>query len=340
MRSPKTCSGTLTFARMTSNIGSSSRPARNELAHREAQPLVVDLRRGGAEPETADVWQVGDAHRVAGNPAVSEDRPHHVDVEEVARAHPGVVGGDHVTGFEGLGGELREHVAKCRGRGAGERRNAVAPLRHRVPVGVEDHDRQVPALAHDGRERAADEGGDDLVGDPDEPVPHDGQAHGVDCVRVHEVLSSARMSATNESARSDHDQMLVARPANGDEGNGLVERGQSDTVRYREGQQVDVRHLSGRQGMLTVQKRHYQTSRITNQATPRVVPGRESRPLMHRSGRWPAPPPGSGAGPPLRCRRVRARRSTRAPRRRPDPRPSYPVRVRSGRRPRTRRRRR
>ena len=149
-------------------------PARaHQLADGKAQSFVIDLGCGGAEPETADVRQVGDAQRVAGDAAVAEHRPHHVDVEEMARTHPGVVGGDHVARLERIRRELREHVAQGRGRGAGERRHAVAPLGHRVPLRVEDHHRQVPALAHDGRERAADEGGDDLVGDPHEPVPHD-----------------------------------------------------------------------------------------------------------------------------------------------------------------------
>ena len=172
-------------------------PARvRELADGEAQSLVVDLGRGGAEPEAADVGQVGDAHRVAGDPAVAEHRAHHVDVEEVPRAHPCVVGGNDVTRLEGVRRELREHVTQGRGRGAGERRHAVAPLGHRVPFRVEDHHRQVPALAHDGREGASDEGGDDLVGDPDEPVPHDGQAHRVDGGGAHESLSSFASSAT------------------------------------------------------------------------------------------------------------------------------------------------
>ena len=158
--------------------------------------IIIDLGCGGAEPETADVRQVGDAQRIAGDAAVAEHRPHHVDVEEMARTHPGVVGGDHVARFERIRWELREHVAQGRGRGAGERRHAVAPLGNRVPLRVEDHDRQIPALAHDGRERAADEGGDDLVGDPDQPIPHDGQTHRVDRVAAHESLSSFASSAT------------------------------------------------------------------------------------------------------------------------------------------------
>ena len=100
----------------------------HELADGKAQSLVIDLRRGGAEPESADVRQVGDAQRIGGDPAVAEHRPHHVDVEEMARTRPGVVGGDDVARLERIRRELREHVAQGRGRGSGERRHAVAPL--------------------------------------------------------------------------------------------------------------------------------------------------------------------------------------------------------------------
>ena len=172
------------------------RPRHEHLGASRVQQPAHEPLRGGAEPETADVRQVGDAHRVVGDPAVAEHRPHHVDVEEMARAHPGVVGVDHVARLERIRREFREHVAQGRGCGAGERRHAVAPLGNRVPLRVEDHDRQVPALAHDGRERAADEGGDDLVGDPDQPIPHDGKAHRVDRVGAHESLSSFASSAT------------------------------------------------------------------------------------------------------------------------------------------------
>ena len=75
-----------------------------ELADRQAQALVIHLRRRRAEARAADVGQVGDAERVGDDPALAEHRPHHGDVVEVAGADPGIVGDDHVAGLERLGG--------------------------------------------------------------------------------------------------------------------------------------------------------------------------------------------------------------------------------------------
>ena len=181
--------------------------AAHELADGKAEALVEYLGRGGAEAEPADVRQVGDAHGVADETPVAKHRSHHIDVKEVTGAHPRVVGGDDVARLQGFRRELREHVAQG-GRGrAGERGDAVAALRDGVALGVEDHHREVAALAHDGGERAPDEGGDDLVGDPDEPIPHDREADRVDLSGVHDssptlANSATRLSRSSTSARS------------------------------------------------------------------------------------------------------------------------------------------
>ena len=179
----------------------------HQLAHREAQPLVIDLGRGSAEAEPADVRQVGDAHGVADDPSVAKYRPHHVDVKEMPGAHPRVVGGDDVAWLQGFRREFREHVAQGGGGGAGERGDAVAALRDGVALGIEHHHREVAALADDGGERAPDEGGDDLVGDPDESIPHDREADRVDGSGVHVsspamASSATRLRRSSTSARS------------------------------------------------------------------------------------------------------------------------------------------
>ena len=172
-------------------------PARAyELADGEAQALVIDLRCGGPEPEAPDIREVSDADRVADNAATSKHRAHHVDVEKMSGPHPRVVGGNDVARLQGLGRELREHVAQGRGGGAGERRDAVAALGDGVSLRVEHHHREVAALAHDGGERAPNEGGDDLVGDPDESIPQDGEVYRVDRIGFHRSLPLSASSAT------------------------------------------------------------------------------------------------------------------------------------------------
>ena len=78
----------------SSRSASSSVPPSASLQMRQAQAFLVDLACRGREARAADVGQVRDAHRVADDPAVAEHRLHHVDVEQVAGADPGVVGHD------------------------------------------------------------------------------------------------------------------------------------------------------------------------------------------------------------------------------------------------------
>ena len=52
-----------------------------ELADRQAQPLVVDLLRSRAESEPADIRKMGDADHVGDNSPAPEHRAHHADIE-------------------------------------------------------------------------------------------------------------------------------------------------------------------------------------------------------------------------------------------------------------------
>src|SRR5690606_5699297 len=62
-------------------------------------------------------------------------------------------------------------------------------------VGVEDDTRKIVTLVDDGRERAADQCRDDLVGERDQAVPHDAEADSVEGRRAHGCVSLQALSS-------------------------------------------------------------------------------------------------------------------------------------------------
>jgi hypothetical protein len=172
-----------------------------QLADRQQQPLVEHLGGGGREAHAADVGQVGDAHGVGDQPALAEQRPHHADVEQVAGADDRVVGDDDVARPQRLGREAGQHVRQGHRRGADEDRDGAGALHQQPPLAVEQHHRQVVALAHDGRERGTDQGLDDLVRDRDQAVPEDPQGDGIEIAGAHAGRSSVPPISATSSRR-------------------------------------------------------------------------------------------------------------------------------------------
>jgi hypothetical protein len=156
-----------------------------ELADRQPEALVVDLGGRGAEARAADIGQMRDAHRVGHEAALAEHRPHHGDVVEVAGAHPGIVGDDDVAGAQRPGRKPLQHVPQRHRRAADEDRHAEGALGDRVGLGVQHHDGEVVAFVDDGGEGGAHQRRDDLVGQRDQPVPHNAEADGVETVLAH-----------------------------------------------------------------------------------------------------------------------------------------------------------
>ena len=154
-----------------------------ELRHRDAQPLLVDLVRLAGEDLTADVRRVAEVAEVGDDAPLAEDRRQHREVVELAGGHPGVVGDQHVAGAERLrriGGEEMAHAGGHRvdvPGGAGQR------LRHHLAAGVEDAAGEILRLAHHRAEGGPHQRRLLLVGDREEPVPEHLQRHRVEARR-------------------------------------------------------------------------------------------------------------------------------------------------------------
>lgn len=178
-KSPRVCSGTPYVGgdKLEQVFVGDAFP--DQLADRKPEPFFVNLAGGGGEPEAADVRQVGNTGTVADQARAAEDGPHDRDVVDVPGAHPRIVGADRVAGAQGFGRELGQHVAHRRRPGADERGGAVIPLGDRPGAGVEQHDRQIQALADVGGERGTHQGAHHLVGDGDQTIPDNAQAHRV-----------------------------------------------------------------------------------------------------------------------------------------------------------------
>ena len=170
-----------------------------ELRHRDAQPLLVDLVRLTREDLTADVRRVTEVAEVADDPAFTENRRDHREVVELAGGHPGVVGDQHVAGAERLrriGGQQVAHAGGHRvdvARGAGQR------LRHHLTARVEDAAGEVLRLTHHRAERGPHQRRLLLVGDGEEPVPEHLQRHRIEVVAVTGLCSACDVSVVMRS---------------------------------------------------------------------------------------------------------------------------------------------
>ena len=137
---------------------------------------------------------MGNANDISNNDAVFEHRSHDVDIEHMARAEPGVIGHDHIPRTQGLGGKPVHHKLQGSRRAAHEYGNRIRPLRHQLAISIEHRYRQIIALCDNGRKRGPHQGGDDLVGNSDQAIPHN--AH-TDCIEfvVHGSLLATPSSA-------------------------------------------------------------------------------------------------------------------------------------------------
>ena len=146
----------------------------------------VDGRRGAVEVEadapTIDLGAAGEAKRVVDSLDVENAR-----VDAVGEGRDALPDGPLALAADG--GRERCEVVQC---------VLVHELKElaRPDLVAGDVGHEVAEDLLGDPYVAADEGGDNLVGDTDEPIPHDGQAHRVDCPGAHESLSSFASSAT------------------------------------------------------------------------------------------------------------------------------------------------
>ena len=204
-----------------------------ELRHRDAQPLLVDLVRLAREDLTADVRRVAEVAEVADDPALAEDRRDHREVVELAGGHPGVVGDQHVAGAERLrriGGQQVAHAGRHRvdvPRRAGQR------LRHHLPARVEDAAGEVLRLAHHRAEGGPHQRRLLLVGDGEEPVPEHFQRHRIEAsssVLGSMVVRGLRSLSGHALPRSPQRDCLRHRPTTAAPGPMTVVDSRSSTM--------------------------------------------------------------------------------------------------------------
>ena len=113
------------------------------------------------------------------HPVLAEHRGGDGDVEQVAGAQPRVVGDHHVARLEFLRGIPLQHCFDRHGQGQVEHRHGARRMGDLLAVGIQHLAGEVLGLADDQRERRSDHGVPTLLGDVDQPAPHNLEPDGV-----------------------------------------------------------------------------------------------------------------------------------------------------------------
>ena len=156
-----------------------------ELEHRNVDAFHVHVGRVGAEADAADVGEVRRAREQPHDLAAMEAGGGQHEVVEVPGAHPRIVGDVDVPLVHRVDGEVAQEVVDRLRHGVHVAGGAGHGLSEHPSAGVEHAGGEIARLAHDGRERGAQERLRLLLDDRDQAVPHDLHADGLQCIGAH-----------------------------------------------------------------------------------------------------------------------------------------------------------
>src|SRR5579884_2261989 len=179
---------------------------------RDLQPLVVDLAHAHRVTGPPDVRTVADGADEPHQRAPPEHRRDDREIVEVARAHPRVVGHEHIAVGERVAGKRPQQVPDRERQRQVEHGHRSRRVRDRVRVGVQELAPEVLGLPDDRAERGAPDRDPAFLGDVDEAAPHDLERDRVEEVRHRARTSRMRLwSASTRSASPGPTTVVASR---------------------------------------------------------------------------------------------------------------------------------
>ncbi len=144
-----------------------------DLQERNVKPFHEDVGGVGAEADAADVHQMRGAREETNQAAFVKAGRGDDEVVGMAGAHPGIVGDVGIARFHALEPEVGDEVLHQFSHRIDMAWRAGDGLGQHPALSVEDAGGKVPRLAHDRRERGAQQRLRLLLDHGDQPVPHD-----------------------------------------------------------------------------------------------------------------------------------------------------------------------
>lgn len=170
--------------------------------------FLVNVAKVVAAGAPADIRRVRRRRRIPDEGTAVVERLDEIDVGQMARAVPGIIGDQDVAGRQRGGREVRRQPLHRARKRADERRYRVLRLRQKLAARVGDHAGVVVRLAHDGGERGPDQCHRRLVHGRHQALPQDLQRDGVEGVRPLHGLSLKAIARSSVSLHR-HDDVAV-----------------------------------------------------------------------------------------------------------------------------------